>query len=500
MNKIYLVSPNTDRDYNAPHTTLEYIRFYLMDFGYNAEIIDCAHYGGDDNKVISKLKEEERPIIGITAYTRDRFNAYNLIKDIRQAIPDSLIVVGGRHFTSLVEETWVKLPEVDIIVRGEGEITFKEICDAVYSNSTYKEILGISYRNGDGIIHNLDRPLELDLDKFRSFDRKYLPDKERYSLLGPPATKIGTGKPMRFFMIMATRGCPSNCVFCSLKADRVRFRSIDNILDEIEDMIAITGERNVTFKDPSLTINKRFVAELCENIIKRNLNIKWHCYSRVDIDTNLLVLMKQAGLIGVEIALESGSPKVLKAIKKRINLEQFEKFCKEAFQLGLIVYTFCMISLPDERKEDVDMTISCIRKMSKYIYVAGMQVTRILPDAAIYQIAKERKLLSEDFDWFKPYTNNRSTSVSNKYYSTIPMYIEHLTIDDIQNKLLEFDLIAKTEFSYFHSLVRAIKYNLKFRTLKQLSPGDIKRKVYKTFLMIRNIIKNREKLEKYQRP
>ena len=497
MNKIYLVSPNTDRDYNDPHTTLEFIRFYLMDSGYNAEIIDCAHYN-DDSEVISKLKEDEKPIVGITAYTRDRFNAYNLIKDIRQAIPDSLIVVGGRHFTSLVEETLKNLPEVDILVRGEGEITFKEICDAVYSNSTYNDILGISYRNGDGIIHNPDRPLELDLDKFRSFDRKYLPDKERYSLLGPPATKIGTGKPMRFFMIMATRGCPSNCVFCSLKADRVRFRSIDNILDEIEDMIAITGERSVTFKDPSLTINKRFVAELCENIIKRNLNIKWHCYSRVDIDTNLLVLMKKAGLIGVEIALESGSPEVLKAIKKRINLVQFEIFCKKAFQLGIVVYTFCMISLPDERKEDVDMTLSCIRKMSKYIYIAGMQATRILPDAAIYQIAKERNLLPEDFDWFKPFTNKQNSSVSNKYYGTIPMYIEHLTIEDIQNKLLEFDLITKTEFSYSHVLRRTIRDNLRFMTLKQLSPGDIKRKIYKTILMIKNIMKNREKLKKYQ--
>jgi len=303
---------------------------------------------------------------------------------------------------------------------------------------------------------------------------------------------------MRFFMIMATRGCPSNCVFCSLKADRVRFRSIDNILDEIEDKIAITGERNVTFKDPSLTINKRFVTELCENIIKRNLNIKWLCYSRVDIDTNLLVLMKKAGLIGVEIALESGSPEVLKAIKKRINLEQFEEFCKEAFQLGIVVYTFCMISLPDERKEDVDMTISCIRKMSKYIYIAGMQATRILPDAAIYQIARERNLLPEDFDWFKPYTNKLNSRTSNRYYGTIPLYLEHLTTYDIQNKLFEFDLISKTEFAYFRTLKRAIKDNLRFTTLKQLSPGDIKRKLYKTVLMIKHIMKNREKLKKYK--
>jgi uncharacterized protein YlbG (UPF0298 family) len=135
--------------------------------------------------------------------------------------------------------------------------------------------------------------------------------------------------------------------------------------------------------------------------------------------------------------------------------------------------------------------------MSKYIYIAGMQATRILPDAAIYQIAKERNLLPVDFDWFTPYTNKLNSSVSNKYYGTIPMYIEHLTIDDIQNKLLEFDLIMKTEFSYFHTLERRIKDNLKFSTLKQLSPGDIKRKIYKTILMIKNAMKNRSKLKNY---
>jgi hypothetical protein len=127
-----------------------------------------------------------------------------------------------------------------------------------------------------------------------------------------------------------------------------------------------------------------------------------------------------------------------------------------------------------------------------------MQATRILPDAAIYQIAKERNLLPENFDWFKPYINKLNSRFSNKYYSTIPMYIEHLTTDDIQNKIFEFDLITKTEFSYFYNLKRALKANLKFSTLKQLSLDDIKRKTYKVILMIKNIMKNREKLKKYQ--
>ena len=281
MHKIYLVSPYIEFKYTTPHLSLEYIKFYLMDFGYEVEIVDCTYYKSLDD-VISKLSEGENPIIGLTAYTRERFHAYKFIRKVKENIPDSLIVVGGRHFSSLSEETLKELPMVDIVVRGEGEITFKEICDYVYRNTNIKEILGISYRSGAEIIHNPDRPLESNIDKFRYFDKNYLPDPKRYLLAG--SFQRMANSEMKFFEVMATRGCPNSCVFCSLKADKARYRSIDNIIKEIEEKIEITGVRNVKFIDSSLTINKKFVVELCDRIITKKLNIKWVCYSRVASD------------------------------------------------------------------------------------------------------------------------------------------------------------------------------------------------------------------------
>ncbi len=109
MHKIYLVSPSTEVIFKSPCYSLEYIKYYIMDNGYDAEIIECSHYDSGFEEVIAIFKEDEKPIIGITSYTRERFYAYDLIRKIRLEIPDSCIVVGGRHFSSLADETLKKL-------------------------------------------------------------------------------------------------------------------------------------------------------------------------------------------------------------------------------------------------------------------------------------------------------------------------------------------------------------------------------------------------------
>jgi magnesium-protoporphyrin IX monomethyl ester (oxidative) cyclase len=491
MHKIYLVSPYIDQKYATPHLSLEYIKFYLMDHGYQSEIIDCVHYKDLDD-VILKLSEEKKPIIGVTAYTRERFHAYKFIRKVKENIPDSLLVVGGRHFGSLSEETLKELPMVDIVVRGEGEITFKEICDSVYRGTNYKEILGISFRLGIEIVHNQDRPLEPNIDKFRCFDKNHLPDPKKYPLVGS-LDRMATTK-MRFFKVMATRGCPNSCVFCSLKSEKARFRSVDNIIMEIEEKIEITGVRNIKFIDSSLTISKKRVAELCNRIIEKKLNIKWVCYSRVDIDIELLKLMKKAGLIGVEVALESGSPRVLKAIKKKISLEQFEKFCEAAYSIEIRVFAFCMISLPDEKIEDVDMTISIIKKLSKYIFsVSGLQVTKILPDASIYRIAKERNILPADFSWFKPYETQIDPRITSEHYKNVPIYLEHLTTEDVIRKIEEFGSVIRADIACFYSLKRAVIRNLKIANIKKLTLRDISAKAYKAFIILGTAYRNKHK-------
>ena len=187
-----------------------------MDHGYDAEVIDCSHYDPGLEGVIEKLKEDEKSIIGITAYTRERFAAYDLIRKIRNDIPDSLIVVGGRHFTYLADEALKNLPEIDIVVRGEGEITFKEICDFVYYSKSLNDIKGISFREECKVVHNPERPLERNLDMFRSFDRNHLPDPEKHSLTSILYKVGGKNKKMEVFKIMASVGVLTVASFAAL--------------------------------------------------------------------------------------------------------------------------------------------------------------------------------------------------------------------------------------------------------------------------------------------
>jgi len=494
MNKIYLISPWCEAKYRLTPNSLNYIRFYLLDHGYDSEVIDCAHYDRDLNDVISILKEDKAPIVGITSYTRERFHAYSLIKRIKNEFIDSLVVVGGRHFGSLADETLVELPQVNIVVRGEGEITFKEICDSVKNNKGFEEVLGISYKNGNDIVHNPDRPLENNLDKFRNFDINHLPDPKTHTLTLP--TKTDNRK---HFFVYATRGCAFKCIFCSLTAERVRLRSINNIIREIEDKIKITGVRNVKFGDSSLTLKREFVVDLCEEIIRKKLNVRFSCYSRVDVDPEILNLMKKAGLVSVEVALESGSPRVLKSIKKNIRLGQFEKYIKEAYKLRIKVYVFCMISFPDETVEDAEMTVSMIKKLSKYIYFASLQVTRILPDAALFNIAKERGVIAKDFSWFGSFAETRDCSIfKDPNYSTIPLYIELLTENDIMNKLEMFNALSKRDFTYKLYFKRALINNIGMNNLRKLSLRQLKRKVSSAFVLLLSAIRNREKDSYYK--
>ncbi len=450
---------------------------YLIDHGYTADFIDCTQYNEDLNDVISLIKKDQNPIIGITSSTRDRFYAYNLITKIRTEVPSSTIIVGGRHFGYLPEETLRELPDVDIVVRGEGEITLKEICDSIYKKATYHNILGISYRHGDKIVHNLDRPIERNLDKFRSYDINLLKTLKDNQLLFPGKCDQGN----LYFTVMASRGCPGSCVFCAQGAMAVRFRSVDSLLSEIEEKIKFTGLRNVAFADSSFTASKKFIQEFCRKVVEKNMNIRWRCYSRANIEFNLLETMKKAGLDSIEVGLESASPLVLKCIKKNINLDHLENLCKNAYKLKIKVFLFCMISLPDEKIEDVDMTISFIKKVSKYVHSIGTQVTRITPDAAIFEIAKKKNIIPQDFNWFKPYTipDELHEIAKNPLHYTVPVYLEHLTVRDVANKLKEFKKVSESDFVYLDTIIRLIRNQLSIEKLRELTLKSFIRKSFK---------------------
>ena len=323
--KIYLICSPASEKRKAYPFSLMYLHGYLAKNGLDSEVLDCSVLNWKMSHLLDYLEASKAELIGITGYTYNRFQAYGTIRQIKSRLPGCRIVVGGRHFSSLATESLERLEEIDFVVRGEGEITLAELCDALYNKSSVDGISGITYRKNGKIISNPDRLPELNLDRLHYNINDFSKIKGDYSFISTmrrfPASQS--------FMVMTGRGCPGRCVFCSLSTKRVRFRNVENILDEIERMIKITGVRNLTFSDPTLTASQKHLISLCEGIIRRNLNIKWRCYSRADVLPEMFELMKKAGCVAADIALESASPHVLQAIKKDIKVEDVLRSVKK---------------------------------------------------------------------------------------------------------------------------------------------------------------------------
>jgi len=439
--KIYLISPPAGEKRKSYPYSLMYLHSYLLKNGFESEVLDCDVLGWRLRHLLDYLEANKAGLVGITGYTHNRFHAYRTIREIKMRLPKCKIIVGGRHFSALAPDTLKRLDEVDFVVKGEGEITLKELCDALYSNKSVNDILGITFRENGRIISNPDRPVFLALDELHYSLDDFANIRGDYKFVST-MRRFPTSKG---FTVMAGRGCPGCCVFCTLSSQRIRLRSVENILDEIEYLIGIIGVRNVSFADPTLTASKKYIVDLCEGILRRKLDIKWHCYSRVDVPSEIFELMKKAGCVSVDIALESASPRVLQAIKKYINVEDVIRCTEKLHGLGIKSFIFAMVSLPDEREEDAEKTLRFLEKVADIIDGASLSITQIFPDTALYNIARERNLLPSDFNWFDNYYSDEYYNRSNAR-STVPFYVEHLSWDFIKMMRARFEKLYLEKF------------------------------------------------------
>lgn len=465
--KIYLISPPAGEKRRNYPLSLMFLHSCLIKNGIGSEVLDCDVLGWRIKDLIDYLSFNKAEVAGITGYTYSRFRAYDAIRAIKSKLPECKIVAGGRHFSSLAEETIRHVKEVDFVVKGEGEITLKELCEAIDVKRPLDSIQGLVFRNGRDIISNADRLPCQDIDGLQYDLKDFDCIEGNYSFISPMRRFPGN----KGFSVLAGRGCPGSCVFCSLSSQRTRLRKVENVLDEIEGLIKVTGVKNVSFGDPTLTASKRYLAGFCEGMLRRNLDIKWHCYSRVDVPSEIFELMKRAGCVSCDIALESASPRVLKSVQKNIKVEDVARCAEKLHQLGIKSFIFAMISLPDEREEDAEMTMRFLEKYAPIVGGASLATTQVFPDAALYKIARERNLLPPGFNWFDDYHNNYYDRSNLR--STAPFYIEHLSLDYIRSMRRRFEKLHLERFydkdrfrSEFKKTLRPFLFDWENQTLR----------------------------------
>jgi anaerobic magnesium-protoporphyrin IX monomethyl ester cyclase len=410
--------------YICPFSLL-FLQNYLISNNIQSRIIDLCWQKPDE--LLDLTKYSEKPIVGVTAQPHSVLMALDIIKQVKESNKNSIIVVGGNFFTNTHRDVLARFKEVDIVVRGEGEIAFYELIKAIQNNLGFDTIDGITYRIKDTIIENKSRQSEKDIEKFAlKYDRLPVINRFKEGILLRNFEK----ENYRSFPVFLSRGCSRKCVFCEYNQFKYRVRKIPDILQEIDYLIRNYNAKYFSFADTSLCENKNFVKEFCKALIEKYPDIKWSCEARVDTPLEVLELMVKAGCISIAFGLESGSENVLKSIDKNIDLTQTFKFAKACYSLNIRSHMFLMVSLPGETEKDALQTIRVCGELSKFVTSVSVSVTQILPGTELERIAYEKGILAEDFSYY----DERFYHLHTKYCDPhVPLYLELLNIDFIES-------------------------------------------------------------------
>jgi len=310
-------------------------------------------------KLIKIVKSEKPRIIGISSLTPTFPSALRIAKLCKSLLPETFIVMGGPHVTFRPYDA-LKFPYVDVVVRGEGEVTFKELSISILSkNSINEKIYGISFKKENKIVNTPPRPLISNLDSLPYPRRELLPIKKYINLLEKVRRPV-------FQPVLVSRGCPYNCIFCVTPKmwGKIRYRSVENVIGELKYIKDNFSFDAIKFVDDTLTFDKEYLLELCKAIRASKLDIQWYCTgARLDnINEEILREMKASGCYKIYYGAESASDKILKFIRKGFKANIIEKVVKLTEKIGIEVAIGFIIGFPNETRRMALRTIELAKK------------------------------------------------------------------------------------------------------------------------------------------
>jgi anaerobic magnesium-protoporphyrin IX monomethyl ester cyclase len=369
-----------------------------------------------ERQPIAEFIQEFKPhIVGITANTPQVKQAWRTAKTIRE-VHDCPVVLGGPHVSVLPEESCER-PYVDIVVRGEGEDAWIDICNrletflkdqSVFSteafmhseNEIFNDCLGISFKTSDGQIHNNpDRTPIADLDSL-PWPAYHLFKMDRYTNLQPATDHVDGA---RSFSIMTSRGCPYRCTFCSqsIMPIKWRSRSPENVLLEWRHLVEDLGAQEIGILDDSANIRVKRLEEMAHLLIENKLNhVPWIFVNGIRANLaskELLTLLQQAGLKRVAFGVETGDEEILATIDKKVDHDTIRQAFKNAKEINLETIAFMIIGLPGETRETMQRTIDFAVELDPII--ANFSMMTPYPGTKVYEIVKRQgRFLINDWE------------------------------------------------------------------------------------------------------
>lgn len=419
-----------------PSLGLAYLAAVLEKESHQVKIIDCSiGLTHDSLRGILDTDTTQPDIVGITATTPVIASAKSVAEIVRAVYKNCLIVIGGVHVTSLPEETLAGLC-FDVGVLGEGEYTFLELVQRFNSEgpACFSSIKGLAYRVGSHVVVNEKRPLIKNLDELPLPARHLLPPLAAYHPTPASYVRLPVG------VLMSSRGCPYQCSFCDRSVFGVsyRMRSVDKILDEMEELIHVYGAREIRFFDDTITVNKNKLFELVDKMKQRGINVPWTALSRVDaITPDVLQKLKEGGCWQILVGVESGDDRMLQIMNKGVTVEQNSRAIKLMNAFNIEVRADLLVGVPGETTESLQKTLDFVLNhdldyacFNKFVPFPSLELTRELQAKGYsFDLSKGSSILDIDSDSiFVPDTLDEAEyraflkSVHKKFYLR-PSYI-----------------------------------------------------------------------------
>ncbi len=445
---------------------LMYLCALLKKEGHFVAIIDYEVEPKKIKEIYKDLQRGQYDVIGITSMTPSYPNACFIARLIKKRMPWISIIFGGTHTSILPEEVLFENPAVDYVIRGEGEITVLELLKVLESKDLSKLSLiqGLSFRTNSTIIHNPERTIIADLDTLPFPDRMSV-KKENYK--GPLSPGLYRNNKNRYAEVYTSRGCPYQCKFCSIRlvmGSRCRWRSIDNIMKEIDDLVQNQCYNYIFFHDDNFALDRTRILTLCAELKKRK--ILWSCLSRVDhVDEYLLRKMREAGCDKIAFGVESGSRRLLNAIKKNTTPMQIVEAFRLAKKYHIKTQAYLMVGHPSETKEDIKKSISLMKRINPdFLFVS---VFTPYPGTSYYEEAIKKHYIQNGnwqnflFFTYKPVSRSDNFTIIELYkWQRKILTAFYFRISYLLQKILSFRSFYDIWY-YLNATISFMKFILK---------------------------------------
>jgi radical SAM superfamily enzyme YgiQ (UPF0313 family) len=371
---------------------IAYVSSFLKVSSHKVQLIDGSALRCTVHDLVREVSRFHPDIVGITATTPGYRKALELAKQVKGEL-GLPIILGGPHVTSLAPDTLGE-SVFDYGVIGEGEITTLNLLDTLERGGELSRVEGIAFKKDGEVKVTPRREYIKDLDLLPFPDRDSLPPLSAYRPSPSSYRRLPLGT------MVTSRGCPHHCIFCdrAVFGNLYRARGASNVVDEMEALVTRHGAKEVRFWDDTFNLYPKRVIQICEEIIRRKLDVEWTCVARVsNMTSDILKTMRRAGCWQVDYGIETGNAAILAGIQKGITIDLVRRAVAKSRSNGLHVRGFFMLGLPGETSGTMRETIEFAKTLA--LDVAVFHITTPLPGTELYTAAKQRGEISHNAGW-----------------------------------------------------------------------------------------------------